>query len=148
MTHWKMFCILSSQCHSVVSHHAIRMLMVPLAPYYPHQSSISLSSPFPFSPCLCIYLIGLSYSTALLTSFNEAGPPFPFSQAYEEFFSELFFQSCHQHRFEPWMMASLQSAPGGDKNISGWLYSWKQKFSLLFSSPEPEISLNIRKDCT
>jgi len=42
-------------------------------------------------------------------------------------------------------MAFLQSVLGGDKNISGRLYSCGQKFVLLFSSPEPSIRKKKKK---
>lgn len=44
------------------------------------------------------------------------------------------------------MRALLQSAPGEDKEVQGWLYPWKEKFRPVFPPPESYISSSGRKD--
>lgn len=129
MTHWKMSCVLPSHYHSVLPYPCSAHASFGL--YCPHQCIPDFSFPLLSLPLHVPNRTFLLHCSARFV----LSPPFPRLRMGSSVLA--LFISCH--RFEPWRMAFLQSVLGGDKNISGRLYSCGQKFVLLFSSPEPSI---------
>lgn len=118
--HRRKSCVLSSPCHSVLSQSRFA------------QSHFGSVSP---SPVLCLPV----FSFPVLPPLTLPMPNwafllhYPFSYMVQPdlssfflcpglgrvFLCLLFFLNCGEHRFEPWVRALLQSAPGEDKEVQG-----------------------------